>query len=148
MVVKLTLMFNPIAQYLAPLWVKQSTEPGLKYCLLLLDQTSVNCLTHRGEVSLSPTWPLLTTWSESLSMSVKGLGGRAQIMCLFFPRNPPPILGFKSIYLPCKVLIDRELECSDGASWRRASPNRAVMLSLDLPRLNPKEPCFCLNLKD
>lgn len=117
-----------------------------KYCLSLLDHIFAAWFTHRGGESFSPSHqPLLNTWSESLSISVKGLDGGAQIMCLFFPRHPAPIFSSKCIYLPRRVLIDRKLECSEWCIWRRASPRRAVMLLLDLPRLNPQQPCFCLN---
>lgn len=81
-------------------------------------------------------------WPESLNISVKGLGGRDQIMCLFYPRHPPPILSSKSIYLPCKVLIDRELECWERCQVKMGLSKQSGQASPWSPQAESKAAVF------
>ena len=130
MVVKQSLD-NPIAT-VPGTSVDEASCRGLvfKYCLLLLDHIFAAWFTHRGGESFSPSHqPLLNTWSESLSISVKGLDGGAQIMCLFFPRHPAPIFSSKCIYLPHRVLIDRKLECSEWCQLKKGLSTQSSHVS-------------------
>lgn len=117
-----------------------------KCCLLLLFQTSAACFIHSSErLSLPLTQLLLNTLSVSLSTSAKGLVEGSQIMCLFFPGHPPLILSSKSIYLPCKVLIDRELERSEWCQLKTSLSKQSSHASPWSPQAEPKAECVFLS---
>lgn len=66
-------------------------------------------------------------------------------MCLFFPGHPPLILSSKSIYLPCKVLIDRKLEHSEWCQLKTSLSKQSSHASPWSPQAEPKEECMFLS---
>lgn len=69
-------------------------------------------------------------------------------MCLFFPRHPTLILSSKSIYLPCKVFIDRELECLEWCQLKMSLSKQSSHASPSSPHPEAKAACFCLSVED